>query len=73
LVVGIGTPSFKDITWKKKKNIISQAPYKPECNMPRQAVPALIGKYKIMPLHIQPGVLFGLLLLCGLLWLAVAE
>jgi hypothetical protein len=31
-----------------KKNIKSQAPYKPESNMPRQAVPALIGKYKIM-------------------------
>jgi hypothetical protein len=39
---------MKYLIWKMKKNIKSQAPYKPENNMPRQAVPALIGKYEIM-------------------------
>ena len=36
-----------------KKKIVSQAPYKPESNMPRQAVPALIGKYEIMFCHMN--------------------
>ena len=36
-----------------KKNIKGHAPYKPESNMPRQAVPALIGKYEIMFCHMD--------------------
>jgi len=36
-----------------KKNIKSQAPYKPESNMPCYSVPALIGKYKIMFCHMD--------------------
>ena len=42
------TPSFNYLIWKMKKNIKCKAPYKPENNMPRQEVAALIGKYEIM-------------------------
>ena len=47
------TPSFNYLIWKMKKNIKSQAPYKPENNMPRQAVPALIRKYEIVFSHMD--------------------
>ena len=47
------TPSFNYIIWEMKKNIKSQAPYKPENNMPRYAVLALIGKDEIMFCHLD--------------------
>lgn len=47
------TPSFNYVIWKMKKNIKCKAPYNPESNMPRQAMPALIGKYEIMFGHMD--------------------